>query len=526
MSKTFTPSAYQQAIFDWVADGTGSAIVKAVAGSGKTTTVKRCLPFIPEHKSVQLLAFNNSAAKSLKEAIAMLVQESRDGRQYKGVRANTFHSLGYGAILKRLALKPEQITTTDKKIRNVAKSLLGDLEYDVYADFCVHLVGLAKGAGIGPLTPDVADAWYTLISHHDLYLDDVEATEERAIVIARDLLRESNRLAEIRPGSAPIIDYDDMLYLPLLWRCKLWQNDWVFVDEAQDTSPARRALAKLALRPGGRLVAVGDDRQAIYGFTGASADAMDLIREEFRCVELPLTVSYRCPKAVAVKVRDLVPYFEVPESAIEGEVKSCTLADAMTVLGPQDAILCRQTAPLVELCFNLIGRGKPCAVLGKDIATGLVSLINRQKAKGLDALIAKLEDYRDREVAKHMAKGEEGKAEAVSDRVACILTIASHLNERERTVPALVRKIEDMFTEGNDVLSLATIHKVKGREYRRVAILMPELMPSKWARQEHQYQQELNLQYVGWTRAMETLMELTTNTLPEPRKVAPAEVVA
>jgi DNA helicase-2/ATP-dependent DNA helicase PcrA len=516
--RPFAPSQHQAAFYTWMQTGRGSAILKARAGSGKTTTVKRGLVHIPEGLSVQLFAFNHSAAKQLKEAIAEMASET--GHPFRNVRAGTFHSVGMGAVLKRLGLDFDKIEVTDKKMRNVARSMLGEYEYEIYGDFCVDLVGLAKGQGIGPLAPDLEGAWHEIIAHHELFLDDATATEERAVEIARDMLRESNRLAQ-RPADAlskPIIDFDDQLYLPLLWRCRLWQNDWVFIDEAQDTNPVRRALAKLALKPGGRLVAVGDDRQAIYGFTGASHDALDLIASEFRCTELPLTVSYRCPKAVAEKVRALVPDFEVPDTAIQGEVKSCTLAEALDVLGPQDVILCRQTAPLVNLCFVLIGRGRPAAVLGKNIGSNLVSLVNKQKAKGLDNLLAKLEAYRDREVAKHMAKGEEGKAESVTDRVACVITIIEHLHEGERTVPGLVRKIEGMFTEGNDVLSLATIHKVKGREYRRVAILAPELMPSKWARQEHQYQQEINLQYVGWTRTLEVLMELTTATLPEAKK--------
>jgi len=82
---------------------------------------------------------------------------------------------------------------------------------------------------------------------------------------ARSLIQASNESAKLG-----MLDFDDQLYLPLLWKLRLFQNDFVFIDEAQDTNPVRRALAKLALRPGGRLIAVGDPRQAIYGFTGAS----------------------------------------------------------------------------------------------------------------------------------------------------------------------------------------------------------------------------------------------------------------
>jgi DNA helicase II / ATP-dependent DNA helicase PcrA len=524
----FKPSAYQSAIFTWVEKGSGSAVVNAVAGSGKTTTIRESLPFIPARCSVQLLAFNNSAAKDLGAAIQKLAERLAEERgeaidRFKNVRAKTFHSLGFGAVCKKLSKSPQQIVTNGNKVRDIARQTLGDLDYELYADFSVRLVAYAKGQGVGPLCPDTDAAWYDLITHHDLYLDHEEATEARAVEIARDLLRRSNLQAADQ--AQPVIDYDDMLYMPLVWRCRLWQNDWVIVDEAQDTNPVRRALAKLALRPGGRLMAYGDRKQAIYGFTGASTDALDLIAREFRCAELPLTVSYRCPKAVAAKVQELVPYFEVPETAIEGEVGTITF-DQLKGLGTRDAILCRQTAPLVETAFKLIARGVGCVVLGKEIGNGLINLVKKQKAKGVDALAGKLEAYRAREVAKHMAKGEEGKAEAVHDRVDCLMVVMENLPETDRTVPALIRRLEDLFSDTSNVLTLSTVHKVKGREYGTVAVLRPELSPSKWARQDWQYEQELNLIYVRDTRAMDRLLMITDGPAPRRAPAQEAEVVS
>lgn len=94
------------------------------------------------------------------------------------------------------------------------------------------------------------------------------------------------------------IDFDDMVYLPLVFKLRLFPQDWVLIDEAQDTNPTRRALAARMLKPGGRVIAVGDPRQAIYGFTGADNDALEQIAAQFSCKRMPLTVSYRCPQAV------------------------------------------------------------------------------------------------------------------------------------------------------------------------------------------------------------------------------------
>ena len=50
-----------------------------------------------------------------------------------------------------------------------------------------------------------------------------------------------------------------------------------------------------------------------------------------------------------------------------------------------------------------------------------------------------------------------------------------------------------------------TVHKSKGLENSTVYFLCPELIPSKFATQEWQIEQEWNLMYVGITRAKQNL---------------------
>lgn len=500
---TFNPSPKQAAFFDFVQRGRGSAVLLAVAGSGKSTTIVQSLRFIPEGESVAVLAFNSAIAAEMRDKIAKLGSEI--GRAFKGMRAMTFHSMGFNAICYKMNVKSFQVKTDSRKLRTLFEDFYSEEVQDLYGSFVTKLVALAKGQGIGVLMPNEPHQWLALVDHHDLQLESIDADIDEAIVIARELLDHSNRVAKERMW----IDFDDQLYLPLLWRCRLFPQSWVFIDEAQDTNPVRRALAKLALKPGGRLVAVGDPKQAIYGFVGASHDAIDLITQEFNCVKLPLTVSYRCPKAVGSIARQYVPYFEVHENAPEGEVLNIGLEAALKLLTSDDAILCRNTRPLVELAYQLLAKKVACHVLGSEIGKGLVVLVRKMKAKNLDKLADKLGQYRDREVAKFMAKGEEGRAEAVTDRVECVFTFIAALDENSRTIAALISNIEALFTDkGNNVLTLSTVHKAKGREWQNVAILMPDLMPSKWARQDWQVAQEENLIYVAVTRAQQRLIYL------------------
>jgi hypothetical protein len=215
---------------------------------------------------------------------------------------------------------------------------------------------------------------------------------------------------------------------------------------------------------------------------------------------------------VVERAQTWVPDIESAPGAPEGEVlDDVSLRDALARLEPTDAVLCRQTAPLVTVAYGLIARGRPCRILGREIGEGLVNLIELQKARGIDRLVEKLGAFRDRETAKFIARGEERRAEAVGDRVDCVLVLIEGLPETGRTIPALVEKIRSMFVddrkgEKQTVLTLCTAHKAKGKEWQRVAILRPELMPSRAARQEWQCEQESNLQYVAATRAKETLI--------------------
>ena len=84
--------------------------------------------------------------------------------------------------------------------------------------------------------------------------------------------------------------------------------------------------------------------------------------------------------------------------------------------------------------------------------------------------------------------------------------------ENKNTIADVTNYIDNLFKDGiENILVLSTIHKSKGREWQTVFWLdRANLCPSKWARQAWQKQQEKNLMYVAATRAMENLIEITT----------------
>ena len=66
--------------------------------------------------------------------------------------------------------------------------------------------------------------------------------------------------------------------------------------------------------------------------------------------------------------------------------------------------------------------------------------------------------------------------------------------------------IDMLFNNNAQALTLATIHKSKGMEAVRVWWLNSSKCPSRWAKQEWQKQQEINLCYVAVTRAKQNLL--------------------
>lgn len=143
-----TASPYQTAVFDHFRYGRGSRIIKAVAGSGKTTTMKNAIRWLSERAHVQLLAFNVEATDQLKSAIAEL--EAMGEKSYKNVRANSFNSLGMGAVRRFLALPDGEIKIEADKVRKILRARFDvDAEarenFSRYSAFAVKLGRVSQG---------------------------------------------------------------------------------------------------------------------------------------------------------------------------------------------------------------------------------------------------------------------------------------------------------------------------------------------------------------------------------------------
>jgi len=484
---TFKPSPQQAQYFNWIENGKGSALLEAVAGSGKTTTLIQGL--IRMNGDVFFGAYNKKIAEE--------IQNKTNGLKLTcSLNVSTMHSAGF-AIWRR---SQRNVQVDGNKLFNAFSAVTPEEQADFRGPVC-DLVSFAKQAGFGILVPGTDDDWYDLIDHFSVECHD---QEDRVIDLARKTLFKSNSMTGV-------VDFDDMIYLPLLNKSKpVKEYDWVLIDEAQDTNATRRALALLMLKRGGRLVAVGDPHQAIYGFTGADSDALELIASAVSASRIPLTVSYRCPKKVTELARTWVNHIESHPDAKDGLVMSLGKhEDLYPVVKPGDAILCRFNAPIIGMAYKFISDGIPAKIEGRDIGNGLKALARRWKVKSVDKFLDKLDDWREKESTKLRIRQKESLAVAVEDKARCLGLLVERVTRINpnvsNVVEALCGEIDKLFgddVKGNVIL-LSSVHKSKGREWSRVFWL--QMGEPKWLRKDWEKQCELNLNYVAATRAMSEL---------------------
>jgi superfamily I DNA/RNA helicase len=135
-------------------------------------------------------------------------------------------------------------------------------------------------------------------------------------------------------------------YPGLLWRAIMDKErprfSWILLDEVQDLNPEELDVALSLV--GGKIFAVGDPYQSIYGFQGALGPRVMDILKKFRCRRVDLHNNYRsCPEVVS----KLEKIFK--RGLVSREVKENGLT----------AILCRTNDDVFLVSGYLKKEGKP-----------------------------------------------------------------------------------------------------------------------------------------------------------------------
>lgn len=472
--KEFKPSAYQQRIFDWVQGDGKSLVVEALAGSGKTTTGVQMLKYLPKTWDVVYVAFNKHIADELKTRVP------------DNVRVMTYHSLGYSAVRNAYG----NVKLDENKSDSILQGILDKYNYKHIYPTIKHLASLVK-ANLTGTTQEELDYL------SDRYGIELNGDKELIFLATAELISKAASMTQV-------IDFDDMCWLPVFHNLATKKYDFIFIDEAQDTNKNQVALALMSVKEEGRIVAVGDRYQSIYGFRGADVDAIPSLIENLDADTLPLSITYRCPKSHVELVNKMFPEIplECAETSKDGAVRNIGRETFSKEVSQGDMVLCRCNAPLVAPAFDLIRRGIKAVIRGRDIGTNLTTIIRKLQAKDIEDLNTKLHAYVTKEVAKLVAREKNNQAQSLQDKVDTIQALMDGVE----SITALEDKIEMIFSDNVAGVVFSSVHKAKGLEAEKVYILEPSLMPHKMAKKDWELQQERNIQYVAYTRSLSELI--------------------
>lgn len=271
----------------------GPVLVDAGPGTGKTRTlIARAAWLVGQQHvppaSLLLLTFSNRATAELRERLTDVL-----GDDAMRVTISTFHAYAM-ELLKRYAgtvgLSPHVQLIDELDARHLLRSNLGTLPL-------VHYRHLAKpDLYLKELQRAISRAKDELVDPRG-YADLAERMRRPADNAAPDMLAAA-RAAEVATvyhryqqllTEHALLDYGDLLFHvvtaleahPEMVREVRGHTAHILVDEYQDTNRASGRLLKAIAGDGAGLWVVGDPRQSIYRFRGASPENMHQFDRDF-----------------------------------------------------------------------------------------------------------------------------------------------------------------------------------------------------------------------------------------------------
>ena len=495
----------------------GPVVILAGAGSGKTTTITRRIAWQVASRALaaaEILAvtFTDKAAGEMRARLARLGVD--------GVRARTFHASalqqlhyfgrGPGGVLPSKALM----------LRHIANSLPRPYRVRPAADIATE-IEWAKNRRIP------AERYEELV-------------DDRAGPLPPDLLGRVYREYEQRKAGRGLVDFEDLLELCI----RMYDEDAnavaefrsrcgaITVDEFQDVNLLQQELLERWLGPREELCVVGDDYQAIYGFTGASPQYLLALRDRFAAATVvTLEENYRSSPQILELANRLTPRLggaaktlravrpDAAEPVLQPlatrEEETRFVVDRIRALAaggvPYDAvaILFRLNArsepweeALAEAEIPYQVRGGP--FLARPAARRLRQVLGASRSTAL------ADEVRRAAIEEGWAQGEElervGEYEATRQHdLGRLVTLARQLDDGTRTAAEFFADLDGRFGEGSDGqgVHLLTYHRAKGLEFD--AVFLPALeereLPVRQAKSEDALAEERRLLYVGITRA-------------------------
>jgi DNA helicase-2/ATP-dependent DNA helicase PcrA len=477
---TFTPTEEQLALVSAASQTDDNLLVEALAGAAKTSSLILVAEALP---SVQILAL------AFNKKIAIEMQE----RLPSNCKAMTLNALGHRTWMeatgRRLAIDAGKCGNILKEHLTALPGSRRDAAWDRFGDL-LKIIEFGKQCGYIPTNH--FEKGKRLMDCEEFFAHLDQKLEDWEVDLIRDVTLES-----INQALQGKCDFNDQIFMPTIFHGAFPRYPLILVDEAQDLSSLNHATLRKLVKK--RIIAVGDSRQAIYGFRGAHEDSMRKLSETFKMRELQLSISFRCPKAVIEAARWRAPHMQWPEWAKEGSVSHLTTW-SVADLPEHAAIICRNNAPLLSLAIKLLKNGRTSEVANADVGKQILKILTKLGDKKLPqtAVLDAIERWEEKEKRK-VKQRAWGRVE---DQSACLRIFA---DQGATLGDAIAYATHLLNSQGP--LKLMTGHKSKGLEFDHVFFLDEHLIGTE--------DQEPNLRYVIQTRAKDTLTYVQSATFVE-----------
>lgn len=495
-----------------VEKGDGMVIIKAGPGTGKTKVLTSRIAFLLLEKAISpenilALTFTQKAAAEMQDRLKLLWQGHLP-------KVTTFHGFAF-EFLQNLG---QHIKIIEKKEQNeLISEIIKTNKAQISPRQFSLLLSIKKSRPASRQSP----------------------TNERLFDLYQKNLQEKK-----------LLDYDDLLIT--IFTClnsaekqrKLLQDIYYYflVDEFQDTNNLQYEIIKLLLNEKKNLFVIGDPRQAIYSFRGASNEVFAQLKSDFpEAKEETLTINYRSFVSIVKTGNNLFP--ESPLQArhlSQGKVVLLTTLDEYTEadlvvriieekIGGSDLSTARNTDEVNSRFsdFAVIYRTHHLSKIVQNRLTdsGLPFQVAGEgslyEEKNVALIIETLQTQKDDlgKIPLSQAVEKIIKEKAIP-RYTAILQLLGNLvrfNALPDGVDRFLDYIEkikayDFYDQKCDKIALLTMHAAKGLEFKFVFLLGFEQGIIPLVQKNMEADEEKRLFYVAITRPKEELFLIQTKT--------------
>ena len=548
---SFIPTQEQKEIFDFFSGNNNNGIIDAVAGSGKTSTLIEGIKYLPTDKKILFCAFNKKIQTEISQKVQkfarpvivkttyalglnILVMNDKKFADSK-VEENKYHKLltrylstdklnDSKQIIIQEAFQKLKDSFDEKKQakKQVDLSASEDEDFSSYKKDDVEELSFYEIAdnnfkkllSLTRLTLSYNQGKDGIAKVANFYGLDIDLNSNIELdcytKIVSLVIKEGIDIAK----TEQVIDYADMIFLPDVFNFTSFNKyDIIFVDECQDLSNAQlKIVMKYYKNNGGRVFAVGDPYQSIYGFAGASPESFNNIKKLIKPNVFTLTNCFRCSQNVVSLAKEI--RHDISTTNLEqGNIIRVEYNDILKIVKNKDFILSRFNKDIVLTFFKLISLGKSCKILGKEeILQEIIDFVPTKFHKRKDFYIDLVENVEHIfESYKKKFFDNETKI-TVFEGIKDVIIFSYHHIKDATTFLELIDSLRKIFSmENDDSIILSSIHKAKGLEARNVFILNYDslpFIPTKGNVQDWQIYQENCLKYVAITRAEVNLFQV------------------